>query len=86
MDLDLRLVVDLIGWIGALVVLAAYALVSMRRVEGDARSYQLLNLFGGAFLIVNTLYYGAYPSSLVNFVWVTIAVLTIGRTIRVKEK
>jgi ABC-type Co2+ transport system permease subunit len=77
-----RLVVDLIGWAGALVLLTAYALVSTRRLEGDARSYQLLNLFGGAFLIVNTLYYGAYPSSLVNLVWVAIAIITIGRSTR----
>ncbi len=75
--MDVRLVVDLIGWAGALVLLTAYALVSTKRVEGDARSYQMLNLFGGAFLIVNTLYYGAYPSSLVNLVWVTIAALTM---------
>ncbi len=85
--MDLRLVVDLVGWAGALVLLTAYALVSMKRLEGDARSYQLLNLWGGAFLIVNTLYYGAYPSSLVNLVWVTIAVLTIGRKmLRLKWK
>ncbi len=77
--MDVRLIVDLIGWVGALVVLIAYGLVSAKRVEGDARSYQLLNLFGGAFLIVNTLYYGAYPSSLVNLVWVTIAVITLGK-------
>lgn len=75
--MDVRLVVDLIGWTGALALLTAYALVSTKRVEGDARSYQLLNAFGGAFLIVNTLYYGSYPSSLVNLVWVTIAMLTM---------
>lgn len=80
--MDVRLVVDLIGWAGALVLLTAYTLVSTKKVQGDARSYQLLNLFGGAFLIVNTLYYGAYPSSLVNLVWVTIALITIGRTLR----
>ncbi len=80
--MGLRLVVDLVGWAGALSVLIAYALVSMRRLEGDARSYQLLNLFGGGLLIVNTLYYGAYPSSLVNVVWVTIAIITIGRSTR----
>ncbi len=80
--MGLRLVVDLVGWAGALSVLIAYSLVSMRRLEGDARSYQLLNLFGGGLLIVNTLYYGAYPSSLVNVVWVTIAIITIGRSTR----
>ncbi len=80
--MEVRLIVDLVGWAGALVLLTAYALVSTKKVQGDAKSYQLLNLFGGAFLIVNTLYYGAYPSSLVNLVWVTIALITIGRTRR----
>ena len=67
------LIVDLLGWLGALLILVAYALVSARRLAGDAVGYQLPNLVGGLLLIVNTIYYGAYPSTLVNVVWVVVA-------------
>jgi hypothetical protein len=71
--------IDVIGWLGAAALLIAYALVSTRKLEGDTRAYQLLNLAGGAFLIVNSSYYGAYPSVGVNVVWIGIAVYAIAR-------
>lgn len=70
---------DLLGWIGAALLLGAYALVSTKRLEGDSLVYQLLNLFGSAFLIVNSAYYGAYPSVGVNVVWIGIAIFAILR-------
>ncbi len=74
-----NLVVDIIGWAGAVVLLSAYGLVSTKKLEGDSVPYQLLNLAGGLLLIVNTVYYGAYPSSTVNLIWSLIAILTLGR-------
>ena len=59
------------------VVLLAYALVSTGKLEGDSFAYQLLNLAGAAFLIVNSSYYGAYPSVGVNVVWIGIAVFAL---------
>jgi len=42
--------VDAIGWLGVASLLAAYALVSTKKLEGDSIAYQLLNLGGGLFL------------------------------------
>ena len=73
------LLMDVIGWIGAALVLSAYFLVSTKRLNGDSGPFQWLNLAGGIGLLVNTLYYRAYPSSLVNVVWILIAGLTLLR-------
>ena len=73
------LLMDLIGWIGAALVLSAYFLVSTKRLNGDSGPFQWLNLAGGIGLLINTLYYRAYPSSLVNIVWILIAGLTLLR-------
>jgi len=73
---------DILGWVGATLLLGAYVLVSSKRLEGDSLAYQLLNLAGSALLIVNSAYYGAYPSVGVNVVWIGIAVFTIARVIR----
>ena len=72
--------VDIIGWLGAASLLLAYGLVSTRRLAGDSPTYQLLNLMGGVLLIVNSFYYGAFPSVGVNVVWVGVAVYTLART------
>ena len=64
--------INVVGWCGALVVLLAYALVSTRRVEGDSVFFQVLNICGAALLSVNTFYWGAYPSSFVNVIWIGI--------------
>ncbi len=75
--INLKTLIDIIGWTGAIVLLAAYASVSTRRMQGDAPAYQVMNLIGGVCLIVNTVYYGAYPSSMVNVVWIGIAAYTL---------
>ena len=74
-----NLTIDIIGWVGVVGLLAAYAAVSMRKVEGDASSYQLLNIVGGVLLIANSFYYGAYPSVGLNVVWVGIGVVALLR-------
>ena len=77
-----NLVIDLVGWVGAVALLGAYALVSSRKLEGDSLYYQLLNLTGGALLIINSSYYGAFPSVGVNVVWIGIAMTALFRKSR----
>ena len=38
--------IDVIGWIGVISLLLAYALVSARKVQGDSIIYHLMNLIG----------------------------------------
>ncbi len=64
---------DLAGWIGALVLLLAYGMVSFKKLRPSGW-YQLLNAIGSGLLIVNTVYHRAYPSAFVNIVWILIAV------------
>ncbi len=73
--------IDVLGWIGAIALLIAYMLVSTKRVEGDSTGFQLLNIVGSIFLIINTFHYGAYPSGALNIFWMAIALYTIRKTI-----
>ena len=74
-----NILIDIVGWIGAAVLLLAYGLVSTRKTEADSAGYQWLNLAGSALLIVNSFFYGAYPSSGVNLVWICIAFYSLFR-------
>ncbi|MEW6029271.1 MAG: CBU_0592 family membrane protein [Chloroflexota bacterium] len=71
--------IDVLGWIGTALYLVAYALVSAKRVEGDSLLYQGMNILAGALLIVNTLYWKAYPSLGLNAAWIAIGLFTLGR-------
>ena len=68
---------DAIGWVGAVALLVAYAMVSHKKLEGDSATYQLLNISGSLLLAANTIFYGSYPSTFVNLIWAGIAVLAI---------
>ena len=77
--------IDLIGWVGSLEVILAYALISYHKITAKSIWYQVLNLTGGLFLIINTYYYGAYPSAIVNVVWFFIASSAIISIYRVRK-
>lgn len=83
--MSIHLIVDIVGWIGAALILIAYFLVSTRRVEGNALSYQILNIFGSVFLIVNTFYYRAFPSTFVNIIWIAIALYSLSGVYRMRK-
>ena len=74
--------IDVIGWIGAVALLIAYGFISAGRMKGDQRRYQVLNLAGSAGLIVNSAWYGAYPSTFVNVIWIGIAIVALARILR----
>lgn len=73
----MQLLIDVLGWVGSIEVIAAYGLNSYQKLKSDSILFQVLNLTGGAFLIINTVYYGAYPSTFINVVWVLIAITAL---------
>ena len=75
----MEIAIDVLGWIGAIALLGAYAAVSSGRVAGKGPAYQALNLFGSAFLLVNSAYHGALPSAALNIVWIAIGAVTVAR-------
>lgn len=75
--MEVEVLIDVMGWIGSFEVVLAYALITGDKVSVQHKGYQWLNLTGSLLLIVNTLYYGAYPSSFINIVWLIIAFVAL---------
>lgn len=73
------LVVDILGWIGAAVILFAYGLVSLKKVEGDSLFFQTLNIGASILLVINTMYWRAYPSLALNAAWIVMGLVALGR-------
>jgi len=76
------LLIEVIGWAGALLLLLAYGLVSAGRVESRSVSYQAMNLLGAAGLVVNSGWNGAFPSASLNVVWMAIGLAALFRRVR----
>jgi phosphatidylserine synthase len=74
-----QLLINILGWTGSVLYLLAYALVSMKKTEGDSLLYQGMNIIAGVMLVVYTLSSGAYATTGLNAVWVAIGLLTLGR-------
>jgi hypothetical protein len=71
--------IDVLGWIGAAALLSAYWLVSAQKATGNSRTYQGMNLLGATLVLLNSLYYGAYPSVGVNAAWIAIGAYTLAK-------
>ncbi len=68
----LKVTIEIIGWVAASLMLAAYLLLTMGKITGRSSLYQWLNVFSGAGFILNSGWNGAYPSAFINVVWVAI--------------
>lgn len=66
--------VEIIGWIGAVLITGAYFLNINGKLSSSSPVYIISNLLGGVFFTINTLVHHAYPSMIVNIIWVFIAV------------
>jgi hypothetical protein len=78
--------IEAIGWSGALLILAAYGLISGGKVEARSPLYQMMNIVGAAGFIVNSGWNGALPSVGLNVVWLCIGLYTLLRRRRADKK
>lgn len=68
---------QVIGWTGAFLYVTAYFLLSIKKLHADDVTYQLMNIFGGLCLIVNSFHQNDYPSMFTNLVWAGIGIFAI---------
>ncbi|MGV7122284.1 CBU_0592 family membrane protein [Sphingopyxis sp. 550A] len=73
----LEIAIEVIGWAAAVLILAAYALLSFGKLEARSRVYQGMNVLGAAGFIVNSGYHGALPNAALNVVWVAVGLVTL---------
>ena len=49
----LQIAVEAAGWLGALLILAAYALLTAGKLTGRSLAYQAMNVVGAAGFVIN---------------------------------
>lgn len=70
----MKIAVEIAGWIAAVLILSAYGLLSAGKLTGKSVTYQLMNIVGAIGFVINTGYNGAFPSAVLNVIWVGIGV------------
>lgn len=69
--------VETVGWVAAAMMLSAYILLTMGRLNSKSSTYHWLNILSGAGFMLNSGWNGAYPSAFINVVWAAIGLYGI---------
>jgi hypothetical protein len=69
-----KIIIDILGWTGSILLLTAYGLNSYQKIKSDSLLYLMLNLISGLFLAIYAYYYTAFATTFINVVWVLIAI------------
>ena len=75
----IEIAIEVVGWIAALLILAAYGLLTAGKLEAQSRAYQWMNVIGAAGFIVNSGWNEAFPSAALNVVWAGIGLAALWR-------
>lgn len=72
----MEILFDVAGWIGTVLILLAYLLLSFKKIK-PGKTYQLINLFGALFMAIGLLPKNAWFSFALQVVWGVIAIVAI---------
>jgi hypothetical protein len=72
-----EMMIEVLGWLGAALLIGAYAMVSYGPTNANRRLYQSLNIAAALLLAVNTAWHRAWPSTALNVIWMIIAAGTL---------
>lgn len=75
--MSLSLLIDIVGWLGAGMILGAYALLTAGKIEARSVTYQGLNVVGALGFIANGWWHGAMPSAVLNVIWAAIGMVAL---------
>jgi len=74
-----KLLVDVAGWLAALLILGGYALLTAGKVNARSPLYQWMNVVGAVGFVINSGYFKAWPSAVLNVIWAGIGIVALVR-------
>lgn len=67
---------DIIGWLGMIMVLLPYILLSTNKIK-NGKLYQILNLLAGIFMAIGLFPKNAWFSFTLQIIWALVALISI---------
>ncbi len=74
-------VYSIFGWVGMLLIVGAYGLISIGVVESSNTYYQFMNLLGAVGMLVNVFHTRTWSAVALQLIWGFIAIWAILKTI-----
>ena len=75
--MTIDILMEVVGYIGGALILAGYFLLSAGKVNAKSVSYQAMNVVGAVGFIANSSWHSAWPSAILNVIWVGIGVVAL---------
>ena len=72
-----QVLISITGWLGVSLLLAAYFLLSSKKIDVSSRHYHLLNLAGSLSIVINTYYGRAWSIMILNVIFAGVAVKSL---------
>ena len=69
--------IDLFGYIGGILIILGFALLSLGKIGPQDIAYLVLQFFGGIGIVVAALHHKDYPSGVLNIVFSLIALVSL---------
>ena len=78
------MIFDIFGWIGTILVLIAYLLLSTNKID-NGKIYQLINLLAAIFMAIGLFPKNAWFSFALQIIWGVIAVIALIKIYKEKK-
>jgi hypothetical protein len=72
-----KLIAEILGWYGAVVILVAYLLASINIIVIDSYLFQFMNLTGAMGIVAISIVKKVHQSTVLNALWAAIALFAI---------
>lgn len=79
------MIFDILGWIGMILVLLAYGLLSTNKIP-NGKLYQVLNLLAAIFMAIGVFPKNAWFSFILQIIWAFIAIIAIFKIIKQEKE
>lgn len=72
---------NLLSWIGILIILAAYIMNVFGVIETQSLVYLLMNIVGSIFIIFHAFQRKDYQPAVLNIIWALVALINLARVL-----
>lgn len=79
------MIFDILGWIGMILVLLAYGLLSLNKIN-TGKLYQILNLIAAIFMAIGLFPKNAWFSFALQVIWGIIAIIGLIKLLNKQKK
>lgn len=83
MNLDIYLI---LGWLGMILLILGYFLLSSKRLNPHSKLYHLINFFGSLGIVLSALKTKSWPAMTLNMIWAIIAIFYFYKLTKIKPK